>query len=61
MKPVFNFLAEVKTELTKVTWPKKNDTLRLTFVVLAISAVVGAFVGGLDFLFTKLLALIITR
>ena len=54
--PQFNpvkFLGEVKTELLKVTWPTKEEVIRLTAVVILISLIVGLFVGGLDFIFTK--------
>jgi len=53
------FLAEVKTELLKVTWPTKNEVIRLTGVVIVISLIVGLFVGGLDFIFTKLVEIIL--
>jgi preprotein translocase subunit SecE len=48
------FLHEVKTELLKVTWPTKKEAIRLTIVVVAISALVGFYIGGLDFIFTKI-------
>jgi preprotein translocase subunit SecE len=47
------FLSEVKAELLKVTWPTKQEVARLTAVVIIISLIVGAYIGGLDFLFTK--------
>jgi preprotein translocase subunit SecE len=48
------FLQETKDELTKVVWPSRNETIRLTFIVIFISLVVGLYIGGLDFLFTKI-------
>lgn len=61
MKKITDYLAEVKYELTKVSWPKRQDVVRLTLTVLAFSAIVGAFVGGLDYFFTKLLTAIVNR
>jgi len=58
---VINYLYEVKAELAKVTWPKRNEVVRLTLIVLSISAIVGIYVGGLDYIFTKILALIVVR
>ena len=55
------FFTEVKSELTKVTWPTKDQVIRLTGVVIIISVAVGLFVGGLDFVFTKVVELIIKR
>lgn len=48
-------------ELGKVTWPKREETVKLTLIVLLISTIVGLYVGGLDFIFTKLLALVVTK
>ncbi|HEV2339941.1 MAG TPA: preprotein translocase subunit SecE [Patescibacteria group bacterium] len=53
------FVRETADELKKVTWPTRNEIIRLTFVVIAVSVIVGVFVGGLDFVFTTLLQLII--
>ena len=55
------FFTEVKSELEKVTWPTKDQVIRLTGVVIIISLVVGAFVGGLDFVFTKTVEILIKR
>lgn len=49
-----NFIREVMAELKKVTWPTKNDTLKLTVVVIAISVIVGAFIGVLDTMFLRI-------
>jgi len=61
VRKIVNYLTEVKAEMTKVTWPKRQEVVRLTLIVLSISAIVGIFVGSLDFIFTKLLALVIVR
>lgn len=61
MKKVFNFINEVKIELSKVTWPTREEAVKLTLIVLIVSAIIGAYVGGLDFLFTKVLAIVIIR
>jgi len=41
------FLREVIAELKKVTWPTREETVKLTVVVIVISILVGAFIGGL--------------
>ena len=53
------YIKDTIAELKAVKWPKRETTIRLTFVVIAISIGVGAYVGGLDFIFTKLLSLIV--
>ena len=48
-----SFLRETRDELKKVVWPAKQEIIRLTFVVIIISLIVGLFLGGLDFVFVK--------
>ena len=55
------FFQEVIGELKKVTWPTRDETIKLTVVVIAISIIVGAFIGGLDSLFLKATTLIFKR
>ena len=55
MQKVITFLSEVRTELEKVTWPKRNTVLNYLSLVIVISVVVAVFVGGIDFGLTKLL------
>ena len=55
------FFTEVKAELSKVTWPTKDQVIRLTTVVIIISLVVGLFIGGLDFIFTKAVELVVKK
>lgn len=54
-----SFLRETLDELRKVTWPTRQEIIRLTGVVIGVSLLVGLFIGGLDFIFTRLLAIII--
>ncbi len=53
------FLKEVQEELKKVVWPTRDEVIRLTFVVILISLVVGLFLGGIDFVLTKITQLLI--
>lgn len=52
---ITTFLKEVLLELKKVNWPTRQETLKYTLIVIGISAVVAAFLGGLDVIFTTLL------
>ena len=40
-------------ELKKVTWPTKEETLRLTVIVIGISLIIGVYIGIIDVLLTK--------
>lgn len=55
----FVFLKEVRTELSKVAWPKKAQATRLTLIVIGVSVVTALFLGGFDFFFTKLMEIIL--
>jgi preprotein translocase subunit SecE len=55
------FLKEVRDELKKVVWPTRDEIIRLTGVVILVSVIVGVFLGGIDFILTKLVGLLITR
>ena len=52
------YIKETISELKLVRWPTRQETINLTVIVLAISLLVGAYVGGLDFLFTNILKLV---
>jgi len=54
-KKIITFFKEVKTEIKKVNWPTKKETLRYTLIVILVSIVTAIFLGGLDFVFTTLL------
>lgn len=53
------FLKEVKIELKKVKWPDKQEVIKMTGIVVGVSLVVGLFIASLDFIFTKLMEIII--
>jgi preprotein translocase subunit SecE len=42
------FLREVRTELKKVTWPSRKDTLSGTLVVLVAVFIIAIFLGVVD-------------
>lgn len=61
MKSVVTFFSEVRSELSKVTWPTRKEVVRLTLIVFAVSAVIGLYVGGLDYMFTRILTVVVAR
>lgn len=48
------FFRETYEELKKVTWPTRNDVVRLTVVVITISLLIGLYIGALDYIFTTI-------
>ena len=52
---------EVVSELRRVTWPTRQETMRLTIMVLAVSAAVGIFLGIVDLGFARVFDVILSR
>jgi preprotein translocase subunit SecE len=48
----WQFLADTYGELRRVTWPTREEAVRLTGIVIAVSLAVGALLGAIDFVFT---------
>lgn len=55
------FLKEVRSELDKVSWPTKQEAIRLTAIVIAISLLVGFFIGAIDYIFAKAMGLFLQK
>lgn len=54
------YLKGVRAEMRKVTWPSREETLRLTGIVLAVTFGMSAVLGLVDWVFAKLIALLIS-
>ncbi len=54
-KKIGDFLKEVRLEMKKVNWPTRRETIKYTLIVISVSLVVAAFLGGLDFIFTAII------
>ena len=61
MRTTVDFLKDVRLELSKVVWPKREEVIKLTLTIIIISTIVGVYLGALDFGFTKLLEVLISR
>jgi preprotein translocase SecE subunit len=49
------FLRDVYDELRKVVWPTWGELYRYTLVVIFTVAVLGAFIGGVDYALAEIL------
>ncbi len=61
MTSPIKFLQETRQELIQVVWPKRDEIIRLTGVVLLFSLIIGLYIGGADLLFSNLIEAIIGR
>ena len=55
------FLREVRTELKKVTWPSRKDTLSGTLVVLVAVFIIAVFLGIVDSGLSNLIKALLKR
>jgi len=49
---IVKFIKEAEVELRRTNWPSREETIRYTWVVIALSAFLVVVLGGLDYLFT---------
>ena len=49
------FSREVKTEMKKINWPTRQESIRYALIVVGASIVMAIFLGGLDFIFIAIL------
>ena len=54
-----SFFKEAFVELKRVNWPSRQETIKLTIVVVAISIIVAAILGLFDFAFIEALKIIV--
>ena len=51
---------DLKGEIKKVTWPAPRQVANMTAVIVALSAVLGLFLGAVDFGFQELFRLLLS-
>jgi preprotein translocase subunit SecE len=60
---VFNktklFFKEVKNELKKVIFPSRDEVIDSTKVVVVLVLIIAIFLGGIDLLLSKLVAMVV--
>ncbi len=59
MKSVIQFLKEAKQEVRKVSWPTRSDTFRNAIMVIFVSLLVAAYLGGIDYIIRNIMERII--
>lgn len=57
----FQRVRNVITELRKVSWPSRDETVRLTLIVLVITIVVALILGAIDYGFSRLIDSVLIR
>ena len=57
--PLLVYFKETRAEINKVSWPTRQEALRLTLVVLAVTVFMAIVLGVLDYFFAQLMGWII--
>ena len=52
----FTFFSDIIGELRKVAWPTRQETIRLTLIVIGLCVVMGVLLGAVDYGFSELVA-----
>jgi preprotein translocase subunit SecE len=59
VNPVTRYLRETRGELRKVVWPTRQESLRLTAIVVGVSAAMAVFLWFWDLIFSQSIHLLI--
>ena len=57
-KKASKFFADLKSEMKKITWFSKKDTLKSSGLVIAVLVVFAIVIGAIDWSFGQLVALL---
>ena len=58
-KRIKNYLADVWAEMKKVSWVQRKELFTTTLVVIVFSTALAIFIGVFDFVFSRLLNLVL--
>ena len=61
MKKLIEYFKASRIELSKVTWPSRRATAKLTGLVIVFSLIFAAFLGGLDVIFSAVVKNVIIK
>jgi preprotein translocase subunit SecE len=51
---------DIRSELKKVEWPTREELVKFTAAIVALSALVGLFLGGVDYIFQEFIKVLIS-
>jgi preprotein translocase subunit SecE len=58
LRKIQTYFGEVSQELSKVSWPSREELYGSTLVVIVLCVILSLFVFGVDFLLNRLLEVI---
>jgi preprotein translocase subunit SecE len=54
-----NYYQDTRAELKRVVWPTRQEAIRLTLLVVAVTVALGIALGVVDLVFEKLVLLLV--
>jgi preprotein translocase subunit SecE len=57
---ITQYLRDTRSELKKVVWPTREEAINLTIVVLLVTILMTAILGGIDWIFSQILNFLLT-
>ena len=57
---ISQYFQDTRAELRKVVWPTRDEATNLTVVVLAVTVAMTIILGGIDWIFSKLLEFVLS-
>jgi preprotein translocase subunit SecE len=58
-KKLSTYLRDVRTEMTKVSWPSREELIESTTIVIVLSLILAVFIFGVDQSLSNILKLIL--
>ena len=55
------FFKDIKLEMSKVSWPTKDELIGSTIIVMVSLAILSLFIGACDLVLSKMVNIIMTR
>ncbi|MBM3247966.1 MAG: preprotein translocase subunit SecE [Candidatus Omnitrophica bacterium] len=56
---VGKFFLEVKVELSKVSWPTRQELIASTWLIIIMTVLLAAYIGLVDLVLSKLLGILV--
>lgn len=52
---ISNLFKDASSEIKKITWPTRNETIKFTLIVIGMAVLVASILGIFDLIFVKLM------
>jgi len=60
IEKIIQFFREVRSEIKKISWPQRNETIASTSIVIIIVLVIGLFLGIVDVGLARIIKIILS-